>query len=161
MLSNKLTFICLLSNVQSNTWGLLTNTNTRKIFQALETIFLDCTSFASCRSKIICAILASGVNKLQLIIKYQFSYWKTAPSQKGLAGDGCDNEARAPIPPVCESHRTVNSFMTATTDHEGNITYVETLWVLSLKVQDQTHIHLPGWEKESSAKAAKNLDLST
>ncbi len=33
--------------------------------------------------------------------------------------------------------------------------------VLSLNVQDQTCIHLPGWEKESGAKAAKNLDLST
>ncbi len=33
--------------------------------------------------------------------------------------------------------------------------------VLSFNVQDQTRIHLPGWEKESSAKAAKNLDLST
>ncbi len=32
--------------------------------------------------------------------------------------------------------------------------------VLLPNVQDQTRMHLPGWEKESSAKAAKNLDLS-
>lgn len=170
-MSNKLkfnVFSVLLSQIHEAYWLRTTQGKSYK----LKLIFWTVQVFISYRCGIICAILTFGVNKLQLIIKCQLSYWKTAQSQKRLASYGCDTlEARAQIPTVCESHLTVNSVMTVQQQQitratlrmlrsaGGPVTNLTA--VLSLNVRDQTRVHLPGREKKSSAKAAKNLDLST